>query len=169
MAVADYVYDPTKSQRRAVLKVFRGLTHTLVKYLVDVQEPYFTVQTLTAIISVGGTEWYTLLKPNDTNAYLLQGLLRVASINQRIPEVVLLKPGQFTQVPMDKAPLPARPFTGAGLDLLKKLMDSGVPNVAFFEAPAEAALPAGSPMPRPQDPESGLFMNIPPIYTPEPR
>ena len=168
VAVADYVFDPAKNERRAVLKVFRGLTHTAVKFLLQVQEPDFTVQTLTAVIGVRGTEWYTLLKPNATNIYLLQGLLGVVSINPDIPGVLMLAPGRFTQVPQDRPPLPARPFTGADLDLLKKLMDSGVPDVARFELPGEGpALPtARMPITRPGDPESGIFMTVPPIYSP---
>ena len=168
VAVADYVFNAATGERRAVLKVFRGLTHTAVKFLLQVQEPDFTMQTLTAVIGVRGTEWYTLLKPNATNVYLLQGLLGVVSINPDIPGVVLLAPGRFTEVPQDRPPLPARPFTGGDLDLLKKLMDRGVPNVARFELPGEGpALPtARMPITRPQDPESGIFMTVPPIYSP---
>ncbi len=171
VAIADYVFDPVSRERRAVLKVFRGLTHTVVKRLLDVQEPDFTIQTHTAIIGVRGTEWYSLLKPNATYAYLLYGLLSVGSSDPKIPALMMLRAGQFTQVPLDKAPLPARPFTPADLEMLKKLMDSGVPQTAMFEPPgggpaSPASLPA-TKMPMPQDQEKGVPIAIPPIYSPD--
>ncbi len=167
VAVADYVFDPVSRERRAVLKVFRGLTHTVVKRLLDIQEPDFTMQTLTAIIGVRGTQWYTLLKPNATYAFLLQGLLGVSSSNPNIPALLLLKSGEFTRVLMDQPPDPARPFTPADLDLLKKLMDSGVPDVARFEPPGEAQASPLSKIPMPDIPERSIPLAVPPTYSPE--
>ena len=167
VAIADYVFDPVSRERRAVLKVFRGLTHTVVKRLLDVQEPDFTMHTLTAIIRVQGTQWYTLLKPNATYAFLPQGLLGISSINPNIPARLILKSGEFTRVLLDQPPGPARPFTPADLDLLKKLMDSGVPDVARFEPPGEAQASPLSKIPRPDIPERSIPLAVPPTYSPE--
>lgn len=164
VAIADFVFDPARNERRAVLKVFRGLTHTVVRRILQVHEPDFLMESMTAAIGVRGTEWYTLLKPNATFVYLLTGLLGVRSSDPRIPDLLLLRDMQFTQVLLGLPPSPARPITPADLDMLKKLMDTGVPDVALFAPPGEGRIPP--PFRRPVDPEKAMPPYIPPVIAP---
>ena len=73
LAIADYQYNPARQERRAVLRLFRGLVHTVVNRIIKTEEPDFIMETHTATIGVRGTNWYTLLGPNSTGVYLPQG------------------------------------------------------------------------------------------------
>jgi hypothetical protein len=126
VAVADYLYDQGSGSRRAVLRVFRGLVHTLVTRLLEVQEPDFLVETHTAVLGVRGTEWYTLLMPNFTSIYLVSGLLDVKSINPQLPAVLPLKGLEFTQVPRGMQPQLPQRLTPAMLEMLQKMMATGI-------------------------------------------
>jgi hypothetical protein len=125
VAVADYLYDGSKGMRRALLQVFRGLVHTLVKRVLELQQPDFLMQTHTAGLGVRGTEWYTLILPNSTNVYNLAGLLEVSSSNRRIPGSLLLAALKYCEVRRDQAPVPARDLTPELLTLLRKMMFTG--------------------------------------------
>ena len=70
LAIADYHYNPAREERRAVLRLFRGLVHTVVNRIIKTEEPDFIMETHTATIGVRGTDWYTLLGPNSTGVYL---------------------------------------------------------------------------------------------------
>lgn len=126
IAIADYLYDQPRGERRAVVKVFRGLVHTLVTRILNVQEPDFIMETHTASLGTRGTEWYTLLMPNFTSAYLVHGLLDVRSNLASLPAVLTLTSMHFTQIRMGMQPLLAKPLTLAMLELLQKMMDTGV-------------------------------------------
>jgi hypothetical protein len=131
VAVADYVYDQAQGQRRAVLRLFRGLVHTAVTRLLQVQEPNFIMETHTAVIGVRGTGWYTLLMPNFTSVYLVDGFLDVKSIIPQIPAVLLLKRMEFTQVLTGMQPQLSKHMTLEMLDLLKKMMVTGIRDSAL--------------------------------------
>ncbi len=139
VAVADYFYDGAKGQRRALLQVFRGLAHTVVKRVLQLQEPDFIMQTQTAVIGVRGTEWYTLLLPNCTNVYNIQGLLELSSNNRQFPGS-LLQTMRYSVVCRDQAPGPAKDITPAILAMLKRMMQTGV-----TEIPPEIPGPKGIP------------------------
>jgi hypothetical protein len=125
VAVADYFYDGSKGRRRALLQVFRGLAHTLVKRVLELQQPDFLMQTHTAGLGVRGTEWYTLILPNATNVYNLDGLLELASSNRRIPGSLLLPALKYSEVRRDQAPGPALDLTPEILTMLRKMMLTG--------------------------------------------
>ena len=73
LAIADYQYNPARGERRAVVRLFRGLVHTVVNRIIKTEEPDFIMETHTATIGVRGTNWYTLLGPNSTLAALSYG------------------------------------------------------------------------------------------------
>lgn len=52
VGIEEYMYDLKKDQRRAVLRVFRGLVHTVVSRVYKVQEPDFIMKTHTAVLGV---------------------------------------------------------------------------------------------------------------------
>ena len=125
VAVADYFYDEAQGQRRAVVRLFRGLVHTAVTRLLKAQEPNFIMETHTAVIGVRGTDWYTLLMPNFTSVYLIHGFLELKSSDLRIPAVLLLKAMEFTQVLMGYQPQLSKPITPAMLQMLQRMMATG--------------------------------------------
>jgi hypothetical protein len=143
MAVADFVYDADQGYRRAVLRFFKGVIHTVVTRLYKVQEPDFLMETHTAVLGVRGTENYTVLLPSATGAYLIDGLLQVRSNNPKFPVIQLLKMMEYSTIPLDlPASLPRQ--IGPGMHaMLKSLMDTGLNEKMFLGAGAAAMGPSG--------------------------
>jgi hypothetical protein len=165
VAIADYVFDPAKSERRATLKVFRGLVHTVVSRVFQVAQPDFVMETFTAELGVRGTEWYTLLKPNATLVFLIRGLMRVKSSDSRVIGAFSLQGGQFITAKLGQLPGPIRAITPEDLDLLRKLMDTGVPDSPLFEVPGEKGAPIRAFQVIPGSPEDTMQPIISPILT----
>lgn len=84
IAIEEYMFDPAKGKRSAVLQLFQGLAHFVVSQVYKVQEPDFIVKTHTAAMGVRGTDVGIRLTPNDTTFLNFKGLVRVANI---FPEV----------------------------------------------------------------------------------
>jgi hypothetical protein len=126
LAVADFTYDPARRQRRAVVRLFRGLVHTVVNRIIQTEEPDFIMETHTALIGVRGTDWYTLLAPAFTSVYLARGTLGVSSNLTSLPALVLLRSMHFTQIPMRKQPFLSQPMTMEMIGILERLMDTGL-------------------------------------------
>lgn len=167
VAVADFSYDALKSQRHAVIKVYRGLVHTLVTRLLQLQEPEFLMETHTAAVGVRGTEWYTLLMPSFTSFYLVHGFMDVRSILPGIPAVLPLQSMQFTQVPLGQQPRLPRPLTPDMLPMLRKLMDTGIQPGALMGVGAPPPGGAEVPLQLPVSPDQQMQqLMIPPTLPP---
>ena len=132
LAVADFVYEADLGQRRAVLRYYKGVIHTLVPRLLNMQEPDFLMETHTAVLGVRGTENYTVLLPNATGAYLIEGLLELRSSNPEITDTILLKEMEFSTIPLGQPPTLPRPIRPAMLQMLKDLMNTGLKETAFL-------------------------------------
>jgi hypothetical protein len=132
MAVADYVYNADKGERRAVLRFFKGVMHTVVTRLIKLQEPDFLMQTHTAVLGVRGTETYTVLLPSATGVYLIDGLLEVSSNNPQIQGGQLLRSMEFSTIPLGQPPTIPRPISPAMQEMLKDLMNTGLKATAFL-------------------------------------
>ena len=163
VTVADFFYDGAKGQRRVLLQVLRGLAQTVVKRILNLQEPDFLMQTHTAVIGVRGTEWYTLLLPNCTNVYNTQGLVELSSSNRQVLGSLLLQTLKFSEVCRDQAPGPARDITSGILTMLRRMMQTGVtaipPDLSGGERPFPGWDQPGPPegvMGPCADPASGL-------------
>jgi hypothetical protein len=172
LAVADYSYDPARRERRAVVRLFRGLVHTVVNRIIQTEEPDFIMETHTAVIGVRGTDWYTLLAPAFTSVYLARGTLGIRSNLPTIPSLLLLQSMQFTQVPMGKQSLPAKPMTMEMIGILEGLMDTGL--VAGGLLGPGGPPPVGGeyqlPLGLPTSPEQRLRQEyIPPVLVPQPQ
>jgi hypothetical protein len=126
LAVADYAYDASNGNRHAVIRLFRGLVHTVVSHIVKTEQPNFIMETHTATIGIRGTNFYTLLAPGFTSIYLVQGTLGIRSNLSKLPALLLLHSMQFTQVPLGKQPFLAQPLTPAMLKTLERLMHTGL-------------------------------------------
>lgn len=84
IAIEEYMFDPAKGKRSAVLQLFKGMALAVVSKIFKVEQPDFVVKTHTAIMGVRGTEVGIRLGPNDSTFLNFQGLTRVANI---FPEV----------------------------------------------------------------------------------
>ena len=104
LAIADYQYNSARGERRAVLRLFRGLVHTVVNRIIKTEEPDFIMETHTATIGVRGTDWYTLLGPNSTGVYLPRGILGVSSNLPTVPGLLRLQSGNLPRLPGAKHP-----------------------------------------------------------------
>jgi len=140
IAVADFTYDAASGERRAVLRFFKGVMHTLVTRVQQMQQPDFLMETHTAVLGVRGTETFTVMLPNGTGAYLISGLLEGRPTNPQFPEIVLLNPMEFTFFPLNQRPWAVRKITPAMLETLKILMDTGLKDSAFLGAGTGAGL-----------------------------
>ena len=109
LAIADYQYNPAREERRAVLRTFWGLVHTVVNRIIKTEEPDFVMETHTATIGVRGTNFYTLLGPNFTGVYLVYGTLGVSSNLPTVPALLLLHSGNSPRSPGANNPFCPRP------------------------------------------------------------
>src|SRR4030042_5457974 len=84
LAIEEYLFEPAKSKRSAMLQLFQGLAHVAATKLFKVEQPDFIIKTHTAVLGVRGTELGVRLAPNSSTILNFQGLTRVANI---FPEV----------------------------------------------------------------------------------
>jgi hypothetical protein len=84
LAVDEYLFDPAKQKRSAVLNLFQGLAHVVVNKLFKVSEPDFVIKTHTAITGVRGTDFGVRLHPNASTILNFEGVTQVGNI---FPEV----------------------------------------------------------------------------------
>jgi hypothetical protein len=138
LAISDYRYNPAREERRAVLRLFRGLVHTVVNRIIKTEEPDFLLETHTATLGVRGTSWYTLLGPNSTGVYLTQGILGLSSNLPAVPGTLRLKSGQSSQILRGLPPSVPQALTPEILKMLENMMDTGL---------SEGGLGVGSPAP----------------------
>jgi hypothetical protein len=133
LALADYQYDAARGERRAVVRLFRGLVHTVVNRIIKTEEPDFIMETHTAVVGVRGTNFFTLLGPISTLTALSSGVLFVTPKVSGV-EGILLHSMQFIQAPKPFLP---QVLTLDILRMLRGMMDTGVPGAGFgFGLPA---------------------------------
>jgi hypothetical protein len=165
LAVADYQYNPARGERRAVLRLLRGLVHTVVNRIIKAEEPDFVMETHTATIGVRGTEWYTLLSPSSTLTALPSGILFVKP-NVSGAQGILLHPMQFIQVPKPFLP---QPLTPEILRTLERLMDTGLTGgeLGFGLPSSGSGSQYQTPLILPGSPDQKLLLQtIPPVLVP---
>jgi len=168
LAIADYQYDPARGERRAVLRLFRGLVHTAVNRIIKTEEPDFIMETHTATIGVRGTNWYTLLGPNSTLAALQFGVLFVKP-NVSGVQGILLHSKQFIQVPKPFLP---QALTPEILRMLEQLMDTGLTGggLGFGLPTIGSGTQFQSPFTLPVSPDQRIRQEtIPPTLVPTPQ
>jgi hypothetical protein len=170
LAIADYQYNPARDERRAVVRLFRGLVHTVVNRIIKTEEPDFIMETHTATIGVRGTDWYTLLGPNSTGVYLTGGILGVSSNQSTVPSLVRLPSRHFTQILQGLPPSVPQALTPEILKMLEKLMDTGLSGGGL-----EFGLPGSgtgaqykTPLTLPESPDQKILMQtVPPVLVPQ--
>jgi hypothetical protein len=170
LAIADYQYNPAHQERRAVVRLFRGLVHTVVNRIIKTEEPDFLMETHTAVIGVRGTNFYTLVGPSFTATYLANGTLGVSSNLSTLPALLLLHSMQFTQIPLGKQPFLAQTLTPEMLEMLERMMDTGLAGAGFgFGTPTPGTGgQAQYPFMLPVSPDQKLLQQtIPPVLQPQ--
>ena len=169
LAIADFHYDPAQGERRAVLRLFRGLAHTVVNRIIKTEEPDFIMETHTATIGVRGTDWYTLLGPNSTGVYLPQGILGVGSNLPAVAGSIRLQSKQFTQVLLGRPPTLPQPLTPEMLKMLERLMDTGLTDRGLgVGLPGRTGGQYQTPLTMPGTPDQKLLQQtIPPVLVPQ--
>jgi hypothetical protein len=100
---------------------FQGLVHTVVKQVLEREEPDFIMETHTAVVGVRGTDWYTLLGPSLTLVALKHGTLSVGPTVEGLAPI-LLQSMHYIQVPK---PFVAKVLTPEMIKMLGKMMDIG--------------------------------------------
>jgi hypothetical protein len=170
LAIADYQYNPTQESRRAVVRLFRGLVHTLVNRVIKTEEPDFIMETHTAVIGVRGTNFYTLVAPGFSSTFLAHGTLGVSSNLSTLPALLLLHSMQFTQIPLGKQPYLAQTLTPEMLAMLERLMDTGLTGSSGFGFGSPTPGTGGQvqyPFMLPGSPDQKLLQQtIPPVLQP---
>lgn len=170
LAIADFQYNADRGERRAVLRLFRGLVHTVVNRIIKTEEPDFIMETHTATLGVRGTNWYTLLGPNSTGVYLPRGILGVSSNLPTIPALLRLQSMQFTQILQGRQPSLPQVLTPEILRMLEQLMDTGLTGGGLgFGLPASGTgTQYQIPLTLPGSPDQKLLMQtIPPVLVPQ--
>ncbi len=84
IVIEEYMFDPSKGKRSAVLQLFYGTALAVVSKIFKTEQPDFVIKTHTAIMGVRGTEIGVRLSPNDSTFLNFEGLTRVAS---NFPEI----------------------------------------------------------------------------------
>jgi hypothetical protein len=126
VVVDNYLFDPKNKTRQASLSFIKGFFHILLGYSIKSEQPDFIVDTVTAVLGVRGTGWYTIAEINFTDVFCETGKLSIKSKN--LSEMVAISGYQATRVWQGKPPLPPLPITSKDLSLLKMLLDSGLPS-----------------------------------------
>jgi hypothetical protein len=169
LAIADYQYKPATKERRAVLRFFRGLMQATVKRIIKREEPDFVIETHTAVVGVRGSNPFLLLRPLATFVYLPEGLLEVSSSNPNIPGKVPVSSWQCMEIQAGKAPFMPQPMTPAMLQMLERMMNTGVTPAALEVGPPPTT---GEELPfkLPVSPDQRLKLEtIPPVLVPKPQ
>ncbi|MGA9755004.1 MAG: FecR family protein [Desulfobaccales bacterium] len=165
LALADYQYDAARGERRAVVRLFRGLVRTVVNRIIKTEEPDFIMETQTAVVGVRGTNFFTLVGPNSTLTALSSGVLfvtpKIAGVEGR-----LLYSMQFIQVPKPFLPQVLTPET---LKMLENLMDTGLGGGGLgFGVPSPTGPYGQFPLGLPFTPDQKILQQtIPPVLVPQ--
>jgi hypothetical protein len=87
VAVEEYMFDPAKQKRNAVIQLFQGLAHIVVNKVFKMAEPDFIVKTNTAIVGIRGTDFGIRIQPNSSTILNRKGRLQVGNIFPEISQL----------------------------------------------------------------------------------
>ena len=91
IAIEEYMFDPAKGKRSAMLQLFQGLAHVVVSKLFKPAEPDFVVKTQTAVMGVRGTEVGLRIHPNNTTILNFEGHTEVGNIFPEVGDLLFKK------------------------------------------------------------------------------
>jgi hypothetical protein len=91
IAIDEFVFDPAKKKRSAMLEVFYGAVLAVVSKIYQTEQPDFVIKSHTAIMGIRGTEVGVRLTPNDTTVLNLHGWTTVANVFPEVEDSVSKK------------------------------------------------------------------------------
>jgi hypothetical protein len=91
IAIDEFVFDPAKQKRSAMLQVFYGAVLAVVSKIYQTEQPDFVIKSHTAIMGIRGTEVGVRLTPNDTTVLNLHGWTTVANVFPEVEDSVSKK------------------------------------------------------------------------------
>ncbi len=150
VAIEEYLYDAPQKHRKAVLQIFRGLVHTVVSRILQVEKPDFILKTHTGILGVRGTSTYVSLAPFFTDIYNESGKIAARNILTEIIGEVILGPMEFSRIGLDLPPTLPMPISKEDLMPLQNrfIIKPGAPGAAAVSpaglvyGPSAETLPA---------------------------
>lgn len=108
VAIDEYIFEPEKGKRNAVLQLFQGMALTVVTKIFKAEQPDFVIKTHTAVMGIRGTEVGIRLQPNSSTFMDFSGKTCVNSNYAEVKGEVCLSPMQATMV--DRGLPPTLPF-----------------------------------------------------------
>ncbi len=146
IAINEYLFDPARGKRSAVLELFQGLAHLVVTQVFKVREPDFLVKTQTAVMGVRGTDVGIRLDPNDTTFWDFHGRVRVANIFPEVGPAVELADMQRSVVARGLPPTLPCPITEEDRQWFMRQLEEGPQtSLGVFPCPAANLPDAVSP------------------------
>jgi hypothetical protein len=130
LAIEEYLFDPVKGKRNAVLQLFQGLAYVVVSKLFKVEEPDFIVKTHTAIMGVRGTEVGIRLGPNSSTFLNFQGRTCVGNVFPEVGGTVCLDAMQGSAVQLGLPPTLPFEITAEDRKMFMNHLTSGVQKLA---------------------------------------
>lgn len=137
IAIDQYVFDPAKGKRDAVLQVFQGMALAVVSKIFKVEKPDFVVKTHTAVMGVRGTEAGVRIQPNASTFMDFSGKVCVDNIYPEIKGQVCLNPMEGTVVERGLPPTLPFEITPGEREMFMRQLGAG-PQSAKVCSPAPA-------------------------------
>jgi hypothetical protein len=149
LAIEQYLFDPAKGKRNAVLQLFQGLAYLVVSKLHKVEEPDFVVKTHTAIMGIRGTEVGIRLAPNSSTFLNFKGRTCVNNAYPEVAGTVCLNAMQGTAVQMGLPPTLPFEITAEDRKMFMNHLATGVQQLtgskqSVTPAPVASSLAGGS-------------------------
>jgi ferric-dicitrate binding protein FerR (iron transport regulator) len=133
--VQEFVYDAPRGERRAMLRVSRGLAHIAINHINKGDQPDFLVKTHTAVLRVRNARFFVLPGSDFTCAFNEAGLLEANNILPSLAKKTVVKGMEYGFIKARMEPTEAIKLTQKQVDRLKQWLQRGVP----------ASVPSGDP------------------------
>jgi hypothetical protein len=149
LAIEQYLFEPAKGKRNAVLQLFQGLAYLVVTKLQQVEAQDFVVKTHTAIMGIRGTEVGIRLAPNSSTFLNFQGRTCVNNTYPEVAGTVCLDAMQGTAVQMGLPPTLPFEITAEDRKMFMNHLASGVQKLSGSKqsvtpTPVASSLAGGS-------------------------
>lgn len=135
IVVQEFLYNAPRGERRAILKVFRGLVYLDISRNLNAAQPDFLVKTHTAVLAVRGTRFFVLPGSDFTCAFNEAGLFETSNIVPALAKKTVVKDMEYVFVKAAMEPTETIKLTPKQLGRLQQWLQRGVP----------ASVPSGDP------------------------
>jgi hypothetical protein len=144
VTIENYLFDRSKFERNAKLKLIRGVMNVVVSVLRKERRPNFIIKTSTAVIGVRGTEFIVISGTNFSVVYDIKGRVciesnvkqpgkyRVHGVAPGVPpglREVCLDPGTMSVILKNQPPSTPQPVTPEVMSQAEGLVFTGIPEI----------------------------------------